>query len=38
MDSTTSSYRLKLKEAMHITGGKSSLKKHVKHVIISLII
>ena len=30
--SPTSSYKLKLKEAMHITWEKPSLNKHVKHV------
>ena len=35
IDSTTSSYRLKLKEEMHITWEKPSLNKQVKHVSIS---
>ena len=38
MDSTTSSYRLKLKEAMHMTWEKPSLNKQVKHVSISITI
>ena len=38
IDSTTSSYRLKLKEAMHITWEKPSLNKQVKHVSISITI
>ena len=38
IDSTTSSYRLKLKEAMHITWQKPSLNKQVKHVNISITI
>ena len=36
--SPTSSYKLKLKEAMHITWDKPSLNKHVKHVSISITI
>ena len=36
--SPTSSYKLKLKEAMHITWEKPSLNKHVKHVSISITI
>ena len=38
IDSTTSSYRLKLKEEMHITWEKPSLNKQVKHVSISITI
>ena len=38
IDSTTSSYRLKLKEAMHITWEKASLNKQVMHVSISITI
>ena len=38
IDSTTSSYRLKLREAMHITWEKPSLNKQVKHVSISITI
>ena len=38
IDSATSSYRLKLKEAMHITWEKPSLNKQVKHVNISMTI
>ena len=38
IDSATSSYRLKLKEAMHITWEKPSLNKQVKHVSISITI
>ena len=38
IDSTTSSYRFKLKEAMHITWEKPSLNKQVKHVSISITI
>ena len=35
IDSATSSYRLKLKEAMYITWEKPSLNKQVKHISIS---
>ena len=38
IDSASSSYRLKLKEAMHITWEKPSLNKQVKHVSTSIII
>ena len=38
IDSATSSYRLKLKEAMYITWEKPSLNKQVKHVSISITI
>ena len=38
IDSTTSFYRLKLKEEMHITCGKPSLNTHVKHLSISVTI
>ena len=38
IDSATSSYRLKLKEAMHITWENPSLNKQVKHVSISITI
>ena len=38
IDSATSSYKLKLKEAMHITWEKPSLNKQVKHVSISITI
>ena len=38
IDSTTSSYRLKLKEPMHVTWEKPSLNKQVKHVSISITI
>ena len=38
IDSTTSSYRLKLKEVMYITWEKPSLNKQVKHVSISITI
>ena len=38
IDSTTSSYRLKLKEPIHITWEKLSLSKQVKHVSISITI
>ena len=38
IDSATSSYRLKLKEAMYITWEKLSLNKQVKHVSISITI
>ena len=38
IDSASSSYKLKLKEAMHITWEKPSLNKQVKHVNTSIII
>ena len=38
IDSASSSYRLKLKEAMHITWEKPSLNKQVKQVSTSIII
>ena len=38
IDSATSSYRLKLKEAIYITREKPSLKKQVEHVSISITI
>ena len=38
IDSAISSYRLKLKEAMHITWERQSLNKLVKHVHTSLTI
>ena len=38
IDSTTSFYRLKLKEVMHITCEKPSLNNHVKHLSISVTI
>ena len=38
IDSTISSYRLKFKEAVHITWEKPSLNKEVKHVSISITI
>ena len=38
IDSAISSYRLKLKEAMHITWEKPSLNKQVKHLSISITI
>ena len=38
IDSATSSYKLKLKEAMHIIWEKPSLNKQVKHVGISITI
>ena len=38
IDSASSSYRLTLKEAMHITWEKPSLNKQVKHVRTSIII
>ena len=36
IDSATSSYRLKLKEVMHITWEKPSFNKHIKRVRISM--
>ena len=38
IDFATSSYRLKLKEAIHITWEKTSLTKQVKHISLSITI